>query len=431
MFKVTSIGRAMTSDDSGSGTSGRLVFLNRYFYPDHSATSQMLGDLAFALARDGRRVSVITSRQRYDAPAERLAPRETIEGVDVYRVWTSRFGRANLSGRALDYVTFYICSAWALLWLARRGDVVVVKTDPPLLSVVAGPVARLKGARLVNWLQDIFPEVAVASGIGTRGAAGAGVRLLAWLRDRTLRRAAANVVLGERMADYVAGRGVEPARIAIIPNWADGRVILPIARDDDVLRRVWGLGDAFVVGYSGNLGRVHEFATFLSAIERLEREAGPERVVWLFVGGGSGLDALKQVVAQRGLRSVQFRPYQPREALAQSLSAADVHLVSLRRALEGYVAPSKYYGIAAAGRPAIFVGDSDGEIARVLARTGAGMTVAEGDGAGLAAAILALANDRARAEAMGDAARKAFDAGFSLDRAVARWQEMLVRIGPG
>lgn len=386
----------MASGGTQSGQAGRVIFLNRFFFPDHSATSQMLSDLAFALARAGHGVSIITSRQRYDAPGERLAPREAIDGVEVHRIWTTRFGRANLAGRALDYVTFYLSSTFALLRLARRGDVVVVKTDPPLLSIVAGPVARLKGARLVNWLQDIFPEVAVASGIGTKGMAGAGAALLAWLRDQTLRRAAANVVLGDRMADYVLARGVEPLRVVISPNWADGRAITPVARGDNALRREWGFGEAFVAGYSGNLGRVHEFATFLTAMEWLEREAGPQRVQWLFIGGGTGLQGLRQEVEQRGLRSVQFRPYQPRERLAQSLSAADVHLVSLRPEIEGFVVPSKYYGIAAAGRPAIFVGDGDGEIARILKRAGAGLTVAEGDGEGLAAAILALADDRAR-----------------------------------
>lgn len=388
----------------------------------------MLSDLAFGLAHSGRCVSIITSRQRYDAPGENLPRREIIEGVDVRRVWTTRFGRANLAGRAVDYVTFYLASTWALVWLARRGDVVIVKTDPPMLSVFAGPVARLKGARLVNWLQDIFPEVAVASGIGTGGLGGAGVRVLEWLRDQTLKRAAANVVLGLRMADYLSRRGVEAHRIVVSANWADGRSIVPVSRNDNSLRQDWGLGAAFVAGYSGNLGRVHEFSTFLTAIEHLERDAGPERIRWLFVGGGSGLEALKSEVARRGLSSVQFQPYQPRSILAQSLAAADVHLVSLRPDIEGFVVPSKYYGIAAAGRPAIFVGDRDGEIARILSRTGAGVAVAEGDGPGLAAAIRALAEDRVKADTMGRNARTAFDAEFSLERALARWQEMLARV---
>src|SRR5688572_28796716 len=110
----------------------RLIFINRYFHPDHSATSQMLSDLAFALADRGHEVAVITGRQRYDAPTDTLPPRETASGVAIHRVWTTRFGRANLIGRTIDYATFYLTAGWRLWRLARPGDVVVAKTDPPM-----------------------------------------------------------------------------------------------------------------------------------------------------------------------------------------------------------------------------------------------------------------------------------------------------------
>jgi len=143
----------------------KIVFLNRYFFPDHSATSQLLSDLTFHLASQGREVHVITSRQLYDEPDTPLLSKEVVNGVMVQRVWTSRFGRGSLPGRALDYLTFYLSTLFALLRTVSRGDIVVAKTDPPLLSLVVAPVAWLKGARLVNWLQDVFPEVAGAVGM--------------------------------------------------------------------------------------------------------------------------------------------------------------------------------------------------------------------------------------------------------------------------
>ncbi len=143
-----------------------LIFLNRYFYPDHSATSQLLSDLAFALASEGQTVTIITSRLSYDDPGLSLPPQETIRGVHINRIWTTRFGRTNLVGRAIDYLTFYGAAAWRLGRLARSGDVIIAKTDPPMLSVIAAPIARWRGAKLVNWLQDLFPEVAEAVGPG-------------------------------------------------------------------------------------------------------------------------------------------------------------------------------------------------------------------------------------------------------------------------
>src|SRR5213078_1493813 len=93
----------------------RVVFINRFFHPDHSATSQMLSDLSFHLAERGWRVEVVTSRQRYDDAEATLASREVARSVNVRRVWSTRFGRGFLPGRAIDYAMFYISAFFALL----------------------------------------------------------------------------------------------------------------------------------------------------------------------------------------------------------------------------------------------------------------------------------------------------------------------------
>src|SRR3954447_26965913 len=143
-------------------TARRVLFVNRFFHPDHSATSQMLSDLSFHLAERGWRVEVVTSRQRYDAADAKLPPREIVRGVEVQRVWSTRFGRAFLPGRAVDYATFYISAFFTLLRRAGRDTTIVALTDPPLISVVAALAAKLRHATLVNWTQDLFPEVAEA-----------------------------------------------------------------------------------------------------------------------------------------------------------------------------------------------------------------------------------------------------------------------------
>jgi colanic acid biosynthesis glycosyl transferase WcaI len=410
----------------------KIIFLNRFFHPDHSATSQMLSDLAFSLARKGRAVCVVTSRQRYDAPTAVLPLRDTVKGVSVYRIWTSRFGRHHPLGRTTDYATFYLSAIWCLWQLVRSGDVVIAKTDPPMLSVIVVPLCRLRKAKLVNWLQDIFPEVAEALGVGGR-AARSVYSLLRWLRNGSLKAADMNVVLGERMEERVSGLGISHHQIRMIPNWANRNNIMPVDGAANALRQAWRLGNAFVVGYSGNLGRAHEINTLLEAMAFLEKAkalGGPTStsVVWLFIGSGAMFSALREEVASLGLKSVCFKPYQPSELLAQSLSAADVHLVSLRPELEGLIVPSKFYGICAAGRPTIFVGDNDGEIARLISRHRCGRNVSMGDGTGLAKAILELAADPTLLRQMGERAQHAFDAEFAKPIAIARWENLLLEV---
>jgi colanic acid biosynthesis glycosyl transferase WcaI len=347
-------------------------------------------------------------------------------------VTTSQFGRLNLAGRAIDYLSFYAAAAARLSGMARRGDIVVSKTDPPMLSVVIGPVARLRGAHRVNWLQDIFPEVAEALGVGG-GATRAAFRLMRGVRNRSLRTADRNITLGERMTSKLQALGVAPDRIAAIPNWADGNLVRPVPHDRNDLRRAWGFEGKFVVGYSGNLGRAHEIGTLLGAIERTESQArsscedGPQ-VRWLFVGGGALSKTLSDEIGRRGLVSARFEPYQPRERLAESLSAADVHLVSLRPELEGLIVPSKIYGVAAAGRGAIFIGDSDGEVARLLARHDFGLTVPVNDAGALAGAIHTLTRDPKRCAALGRNARTAFDSAFDVSAAIGAWDALIADV---
>jgi glycosyltransferase involved in cell wall biosynthesis len=409
----------------------RVVFLNRYFHPDHSPTSVLLSDLAFALSQRGIKVTVITSRLRYEGGDRLLPHHEIIQGVDVHRVWTSRRGRSGLLGRSLDYGSFYLAAAWRLWRLTHPNDIIVAKTDPPLLSVMAALIARLRGTRLVNWLQDIFPEVAEALKVGG-GLGSAAFRLIRPLRNWSLHSAHANVVVGAKMAEHLKVEGIAREKIRIIPNWSDGTLIVPSAAAQNELRRSWALNDRFVVGYAGNLGRAHDIATIIDAMTLLHEQAinsfeddVARRINFVFVGGGAQLARLEREALQRRLTNVQFHPYQPRERLAETLGVADVHLVSLNPKLEGLIVPSKFYGIAAAGRPTLFIGAADGEIARLIDETGCGFTVAPGDGKALVDRILQLAGDPELCASLGSRARAAFDERWDKRFAVEQWEEVL------
>jgi colanic acid biosynthesis glycosyl transferase WcaI len=399
----------------------RLIFLNRFFYPDHSATSQLLSDLTFHLAASGADVHVITSRQLYDCPHAALAKTDAVNGVHIHRVATTGFGRSALIGRGLDYASYYASMWRCARSLVDRGDLVIAKTDPPLTSVVAMQVAMHRNARLVNWLQDIYPETAVELGVPLmRGVIGAG---LCRLRDLSLTRAVANVVVGEHMAQRVRSRGVSPDRVHVIPNWSDDEQLCPVGHHDNPLRREWGLERSFVVGYAGNLGRAHEFATVLSAAQLLRDHP---HIVFLFIGGGHQFDRLARSAEERGLHRIfRFIAYQPQELLKYSLNVPDVHLISLKPELEGLIVPSKFYGIAAVGRPVISITASDGEIARLVRRHECGLVVEPGNGTALAAALDVLSNDRPSVLEMGKRARMMLDDHFARRHAFARWQDLL------
>jgi glycosyltransferase involved in cell wall biosynthesis len=384
----------------------KVTFVNRYFFPDHSATSQMASDLAFHLAARGWDVEVITSRQRYDDAAARLPASEVVNKVTIRRVRTSRFGRALLAGRAIDYATFYASAFVALL---RTRGVVVAMTDPPLISVIAALTSR----RLVNWIQDLFPEVAEALGVMKRA------HFVRMIRDWSLRRARANVVLSESMAQRAGVHAMVRA------NWAD-EALRAVPREANPLRDEWRLGGAFVAGYSGNLGRAHEFDTIVGAMKLL---ASDEAIRFLIIGDGAQFDRVQRET--RELPNVVFRPYQARERLSESLSAADVHLVSLQPSLEGLIVPSKFYGVLAVARPVIYIGSREGDLARLIVDHDLGFVIAPHDSEALAKALRDLASDRASATAMGARGRALYDARFAPAIALAEWERILSEAANG
>jgi colanic acid biosynthesis glycosyl transferase WcaI len=402
----------------------RLIFLNRFFFPDHSATSQILSDLAFHLAASGKEVHVITSRQQYDDPAARLPAAQEIRGVHVHRIASTEFGRSALLGRGLDYLSFYASMWRSLLTLVERDDILIAKTDPPLTSVLAMLAAKRRRAILVNWLQDIYPEIAVQLQVPfLKGPLKSGA---SYIRDRSLKSAAANVVVGQRMAERIVGLGVAPDHVHVIPNWCDDEEIRPLPPANNPLRREWGLEDKFVFGYSGNLGRAHEFGTVLAAAERLGNNP---RIVFLVIGGGYQLSHLAQIVKSRGLdRIFRFVAYQNPDLLKYSLCVPDVHWISLKPELEGFIVPSKFLGIAAAGRAMIAITAKDGEIARLVQQFQCGAVIEPGNADALVEIILTLSGNAELTAAMGRRAREMLDAHFTRQQAFERWRGVLETI---
>jgi glycosyltransferase involved in cell wall biosynthesis len=250
--------------------------------------------------------------------------------------------------------------------------------------------------------------------------------MLSLLRDLSMRRAALNVAIGQRMAGRIADRGVARERIATITNWTDDEAILPSTSNSLSLRKDWGLpADAFVLEYSGNLGRAHEAETLLAASALL---ADRHDIWFLFVGGGPAQVELSQRSTEAGRERFVFQPHQPRARLSESLAVGDAHWLSLRPEFEGLIVPSKVFGIAAAARPIVAVCDLQGEIALMISASDAGIAVAPGNAAGLAAAIVALADDRAACRAMGDRARLMLQQGFRRCSALAQWEERLEQL---
>ncbi|MBO6565570.1 MAG: glycosyltransferase family 4 protein [Pseudomonadales bacterium] len=391
----------------------KIFFVNRFYSPDYSATSQLLTDAAEYLA-ERREVHIVTSRLGYEG-TQRFPAHEILNGVVVHRVWTTGFGRSNLIGRAFDYLSFYVSVFFKLLSLIDANSLVVAKTDPPMVSIPVSWAAAIRGAKLANWLQDLFPEVAVSLDYRLPDLL---VGLMKYFRNRSLQTAALNIAIGEMMRTRVLKEGVYTDRVVVVPNWSDGNAIVP--SESQALRRQWNLTEQFVVGYSGNLGQAHDSMTLLGAIEEL----ADADMTFLFIGGGSKLEAIRDGC----YGNCQFQPYQRRDRLPESLTVPDIHLVSLLPELEGLILPSKVYGILAAGRPLINIGNPRGEVGKLVEENNIGFNIEVSDPKELVSLLKSLPKRTDELKSMGITARALFEERFSRDVALRKLEAALCQI---
>ena len=402
----------------------RICFFNRSYWPDQAATGQLLTELAEDLvSRHGCEVTVVAGRALHAAAASRqraAVERETRAGVTILRAHGTRFSPRRFAGRAANYLS-YFASANLARFKIGRPDVVVSLTDPPIVGLPALWTARRAGARFVFLCEDIFPEVARLLEDFRNPAVN---RALDRINRHLLREADAIVALGDRMRRrLVEEKGADPSRVSVIHNWADCHAIVPGPKDN-AFAREHGLVDKFVVMHSGNVGLSQNLDVLVEAAARL---ASRPRLVVAVVGDGARREALEQEVARRRLTNVRFFRYQPKDSLHESFASADVFAVSLKPGIEGYIVPSKVYGILAAGRPYVAAVDPSCEVATIAREHGCGVAVPPGDPDALTSAIATLHDDPPAARAMGVRARSA---ALQFDRriAVQSYYDLFTRI---
>jgi len=379
-----------------------LYLVNRYFWPDESATSLLLTDLAEDLQAAGHEVHVFTSRQLYNRPQARLPERQIWQGIRIHRLPTSCRGRRYFWGRLLDIITFHLALRYARI--AQKPDAWFVMTDPPLLVNTVLALRRRLGGRLIHHVDDVYPDLAVALGSVPHWGPVA-----AFLESRVregLRNCDQVIALGECMAGVLQAKGVAPDRLAVAPPWADSGRLYPLDHGANPFRRELGLADDdLAVMYSGNMGLGHRFATILAAAGALARN---DRIHFVFIGDGAKrpqIDAFRQA---HDLKKVILLPYQPRERLRETLAAGDIHLISLDAKVQGLIVPSKLAGILAVGRPVVFLGDTANSLAGAILGEACGHVVPEGEVGTLVNLIQGLAQGPEQRRRLGESGRRLF-----------------------
>ncbi|MFM8795029.1 MAG: glycosyltransferase family 4 protein [Acidimicrobiales bacterium] len=383
-----------------------VVVLCPHFAPDTAPTGEIFTTIVDRMAATGRRVHVVTAFPWYRNHAiepgwgGRIVRRERTEWGSVIRVHPFPGGdKRNLPRRALGFVLFSavagVCTLFAGGW--RRRPAAVVSMSPPLtLGLTGWLAARLRGARAVFNIQDVFPDAAVQTGAITNRHV---IRVAGALERLTYRLSDAVVVLSDDMrANVLAKVGERRAdKVVVVPNFVDSRFIVPVDRMT-ALRREMDIGDEPVVMYAGNVGFSQSLGMVLSAARRIPGAT--------FVINGEGSERARLESEAAGITNLRFGDYQPRERVPEVLATGDVHVVPLRAGLAAVSVPSKTYSILAAARPVVAAIDEGTEVPRMLAQSGAGVAVPPDDEDRFVEAIEALLADAPARERMGRSGRE-------------------------
>lgn len=346
-----------------------VLILSQVYVPDPAAVGQHLADAAAELVRRGHRVVVLTSARGYDDPAVAYPKREVIDGVEVRRIsWTS-FGKRSMGLRLLAGLSFTF-QAILRSFGVRSIDAVLVSTTPPLVPVAAVLIGALRRSAIKYWVMDLNPDQLVALGLIRETSLPA--RVFDWLNRLILERATDVVVLDRFMAERVRRKLDVSAKVTILPPWPHEDHLEVVEHRDNPFRERNALGGKVVVMYSGNHSPSNPVTTILEAAKRL-RDL-PD-LIFLFIGGGTG----KKEVEDAAGPTIRSLPYQPLSQLKYSLSAADVHLVTVGDAMVGIVHPSKVYGALAVGRPVLLLGPQECHVAELIGEHDIGWRVSHGD----------------------------------------------------
>lgn len=328
----------------------KILLLNQTFYPDRLATSQQLTDLAKYLVAQGNEVSVIAGCRGYENRGIIFPTRENFEGIKIFRVRSTGFGKQRFVLRILDALTFDVMLALKLVFFPSQ-DVVVSFTSPPLIGALGALFCFLKGGKPVQWLMDINPEAVFAVGyIKRKSPIG---KFLNWVFEATLKASSNIVVLDRWMKKFVIEHGGQEEKVSVIHPWS---LFEPsqegLNETESSFRKLNGLKDKTIILYSGNHSVVHPLYTLMEAAKNLRNDPS---VVFVFAGGGLRSQEVKAFKEKEKLENILQLPLVPREQLADALSSVDAHAVVMGDAVNGLVHTSKVYGALATGRPIIYI----------------------------------------------------------------------------
>ena len=393
-----------------------ITIITQYFYPSHAATAQLMTDLAKGLSQKGYQVNIFTGTQaKYTTP-------ELSNQAIINCAFSPIAASTSILSKIISSIFFLLNALKYVIFLLPRTTPLLIASNPPYAGILGTIFKIVRGGKYHFLLQDIFPESAVMSGIIQQNSFS--VIFFKKLIYLTYKYADNIIVLSTSMQCFLENKYPElKEKIKVIENWAVEDIISCEKQANDFAQQ-YNLDKVFTVLYSGNLGRLHDIETIAEAANILKNTP----IQFVFIGDGAKTKVVKQAIQSNKLKNILLLPYQPREILHLSLTACDLSLVSLIPGAESIVAPSKLYGMLAAGRGIIAISSANSYIDQLLTNSGCGINTPPNNPQHLANLINELASDSIKVKLMGEKSRQVYESKYTFKRALAEYEKLLFGI---
>jgi colanic acid biosynthesis glycosyl transferase WcaI len=398
-----------------------------YWYPYEGPLMPIYGTVFKELMRNGVEITIVTSFPHYRkgnpetwvSKQRRLFEVSHWEGATVVRSYVYapvvKNEKLAILGRALSFLSFNFTSLVASVLLVGKADLIFAPSSPPLTNgIIAYVVSRFKRCPMVYNVQDLYPDIAVDMALVRNCWLVKTLRIL----EKIVYKASNRVLtVSQGMRDLIVSKGVPKGKIEVIENFIDPQFVTPQNRDNYFSRR-YGLHNAFVLMYAGNIGIPHGVEVLVGAARLLE---DVHDIIFCMVARGEYKDAVEKLARQQQLRNMMFLPPQPEEVTPLIWASASAGVVSYRKGLSHYSVPSKLFAVMCAARPVIASVDADSQTAAIVETAGCGLCVRPESPEEIAAAVMRLRNEPHLAEQMGQRGRDYVERHLNKDTIAGRY----------
>lgn len=404
----------------------KILVLCQWFPPEYAPIGVMLKELGEDLVKKGHKITILTgfpnhpSGEIFGGYKNRLFFKEELNGIKIIRTYIYASSRKTIFRRMLNYLSFTISS---LLGGFLSGDQeVVFSVTPPLpLCLSSYIISKFKRASLVINVQDIYPEVAITTGVLKNKFA---IRIFEKLERFIYKKAKYITVISNGFRKNLISKGVSENKVVVMPNWIDDDFIKPLDKYNE-FRKGHNLNNKFIILYSGTIGLISGASILLECADALK---GYPDILFLFVGEGVVKGSIQSSARERNLDNMKFLPFQPREDVSLVLASADISIITLLKGKAKTSVPSKILAIMASGRPILASVDCDSDVAETIKEGKCGICVEPEDHKAIEDRILYLYHHSEKLKEMGKNARIYLEKHFTRKIMIKKYEEFFLNV---